>query len=122
HAARGIFVRETQRLDIERSVDGVAIRAGFSVERQFGNACELANFNLHEPARALFSPECNWDVAAQRELEAAWAAGSHFRTAQSPAHPVDHANGKLDHIPARNLKRDLRFDRERFHGLDLADT
>src|SRR5205823_1967302 len=79
HAACGIFMRETQRLDIERSADGVAIRSCFGVERQFGKACEfVTNVNLHEPARALFGPECSWIVAAQRELDAARAAGGHL--------------------------------------------
>src|SRR5213080_2704469 len=69
----------------------------------------------YEPARALSGAECSWIVAAQRELDAAGAAGGHFRTAQFPAHAVDHADGKLNHIAARDLKRDLGFDGERLH-------
>src|SRR5205823_14907294 len=90
HATGGTFVRETQRLHIERSSHAVAIRAGFGVERQFGKAREfVTNVNLHEPARALFGPECSWIVAAQRELDAARAAGGQFRPAYFPAPGVD---------------------------------
>ncbi len=47
--------------------------------------------------------------------------GGHSAAAEFPVHAVDDADGKLDHIAAGDLERDLRFDGEWLYGFDVAD-
>ena len=115
-------MRETERLDIKLSADGVAIETGPGVKCEIGKPGEFADVDLEEPASALFGAECSRTVAKPGELEAGGAIGGDFSTVEFPAHAIDDANGKLDHIAAGDLKRHLRFDGEGLHGFDVADA
>src|SRR5439155_19751588 len=114
---------ETQGLHIEFSADAVAVAAGPGVELEIGSAAEFAaDVDLQEPASTLWGTERSRIVAKAGELEPPDSTGGDFRSAEFPAHAIDEANGKLDHIAAGDLKRQLRFNRERLHGFDLADA
>ena len=114
---------ETQGLNVELSADSVAIAAGPGVEREIGRAAEFAaDVDLKEPACALFGTKCSRIVTEPGELETGGSTGGDFSAAEFPAHAIDNTNGKLDHIAAGDLKRHLRFNRERLYGFDVADA
>src|SRR5215471_4509855 len=121
--ARRAFLRETHRLNIQRSADGVVIRARLRIQREIRETTEIiGNIELYESARTFFRAKCSRIVTGQSELDAGDSLGSDFCTVEFPAHAVDDANGKLNHITTGDLERKLRFDGEWLHGLNLTDA
>ena len=103
--------------------DEDALVASSTYSQQIAEAAaELAELELHKPACALFGAECGRIATKHGELDAGGTIGGDFRAAEFPAHAINDANGKLDHIAARDLKRYLRFDGERLHGFDVVDA
>ena len=111
-------------LHVESCADGVAIKTGLGVQREIGHAAVFASdVDLHETSGAFFGAEAAPLSAGRAKLDSSDGFGSgNFSSARFVAYAIDDAYGKLDHIAAGDLKRDLRFDGERLHGFDVADS
>src|SRR5262249_36700241 len=121
HTTNGTFVRETEGLDIKHSTDVVAIRASLRIQSDLGSSAEFgADIELNKSAAAVFRAEYTPIVAKRGELNTMLYVGTDLHTPEFAPRTIDDTNGKLDHVTAGDLKRQLGLDRKGLNGFDLT--